>query len=450
MRKLFVLVFCLSFAALAMVGIPASASAQGRGLQPEDLHRLRSVGQARISADGRKILYSVQSREGDRGISSKIWVWDVESGRSSPLLRGKGRGSNARWSPDGQKIAYMGSEGGRRGLMVVRSDGSDQKYLAPVEGTNHPLPSSGERFTWSPDGKSIAFVSTTPGPETGDASGDPVVITRYLYKPTAREGLTRFNDNKRLHIFVVNVDGSGLRQLTDGTYYEHSLDWSPSGEEILFVSNQEPDPDRFFNYDLFAIMVSDGSIRRLTATENIEYQPIWSPDGKTIAYLGTRRGLTSSETTMEDTHVWLMDADGSNRRELGAPVDNRQRSHGWSPDGSAVYCTVQERGNQKLYRLPVSGGKPELLAIPSSTGSVVTEMGVRVASWSISKGRYVCCRHGCSPIQVDRSRTSRSSRRKLWRAARYVDHHPDPSFQSCDFYVRHLQLVELQLHGLLP
>jgi dipeptidyl aminopeptidase/acylaminoacyl peptidase len=273
--------------------------------------------------------------------------------------------------------------------MVVRSDGTDQKFLAEVDGTNHPQPSMGERFTWSPDSKSIAFVSATPGPETEDATGDPIVITRYLYKPTAREGLTRFNDNKRLHIYVVNVDGSGLRQLTDGTYYEHSLDWSPSGEEILFISNREPDPDRFFNYDVFAIKVLEGSVRRITATENIEYQPLWSPDGKTIAYLGTRRGLTSSETTMEDTHVWLMDADGSNRRELGAVVDNRQRSHGWSPDGSAVYCTVQERGSQKLYRMPVSGAQPEPVGIPSSTGTVVTEMGGRGTSWSIGKGDLI-------------------------------------------------------------
>ena len=41
------------------------------------------------------------------------------------------------------------------------------------------------------------------GPETADAIGDPVVITRYLYKPDASEGMTHFNDNRRLHLFVV-------------------------------------------------------------------------------------------------------------------------------------------------------------------------------------------------------------------------------------------------------
>ena len=51
----------------------------------------------------------------------------------------------------------------------------------------------------------IAYLSATEGPETDNANGDPMVITRYLFKPTAAEGLTRFNDNKRLHIFVVDV-----------------------------------------------------------------------------------------------------------------------------------------------------------------------------------------------------------------------------------------------------
>lgn len=74
-----------------------------------------------------------------------------------------------------------------------------------------------------------------------------MVITRYLYKPTFSEGNTRFNDNRRLHIFAVDLNTKKVRQLTDGVYYEHSIDWSPNGEELAFVSNREPKPDEFFN-----------------------------------------------------------------------------------------------------------------------------------------------------------------------------------------------------------
>jgi dipeptidyl aminopeptidase/acylaminoacyl peptidase len=202
-----------------------------------------------------------------------------------------------------------------------------------------------------------------------------MVITRYLYKPDAGEGMTRFNDNQRLHIFVVDLTTKQVRQLTQGDTDEHSIDWSPDGKEILFASNREPNQDEFFNYDLFTLRVADGSIRRLAATEYNEYEPLWSPDGKHIVYRGTRRGLTDRETTMEDTHVWVMNADGSERREIGAVVDNRQGAPRWAPDGRSVYFTVQERGSNYLMRLPISAGKPEYVV--KETGSV--------GNWSLSK-----------------------------------------------------------------
>src|SRR5262249_14510246 len=159
--------------------------------------------------------------------------------------------------------------------------------------------------------------------------------------------------------FVVDVATGQSRQLTSGDFYEHSIDWSPDGEEIAFISHREEVEDVFFNYDLFAVRVRDGVVRRLGATESAEYHPRWSPDGKTIAYLATKRGLTDLETTMEDTHVWRMDADGGNRRELGAAPDNRQGEAAWSADGNWLYFTVQERGEAHLYRLPAAGGAPE-------------------------------------------------------------------------------------------
>ena len=66
--------------------------------------------------------------------------------------------------------------------------------------------------------------------------------------------------------------------------------------------------------------------------------------------LATTRPITSSETTMEDTHVWVMKADGSARRELGAVIDNRQGPPRWSADGAWVYFTV--RGTRRRAPLP--------------------------------------------------------------------------------------------------
>lgn len=347
------------------------------GLRSSDLYRLKSVGDVHTTPDGSRIAYSVINNERPGRPYPQVWIVDIATGSSTRLGSDHEFTTNPRWSPDGHWIARISQEENDTRLIVSRADGTQPIHLASIEGTNHPLPSSGERLSWSPDGKRLAFISATEGPEAENANGDPMVITRYLYKPTASEGLTRFNDNRRLHIFVVDIATRKVRQLTDGEYYEHSIDWSPRGDEIVFISNREPDPDRFFNNDIFTVKVTDGSIRRLTNTKNAEYRPVWSPSGGTIAYLGTRRDLTSSETTMEDTHVWLIDGDGSNRRELGK-IDNRQGAPGWAPDGQTIYTTVHERGNVRLYNLQVKGGK----------GNVVwpgSDESGRIGVWSRGK-----------------------------------------------------------------
>jgi dipeptidyl aminopeptidase/acylaminoacyl peptidase len=338
------------------------------GLQSSDLYKLRSVGEAQLSPDGVRLAYTIINNGETGRPYSQLWIMNVADRKSFRLSGENDRGGNPTWSPDSKWIAYGGRSGGKAGLWVARADGSNVRFVHELEGTNSPLPSTGKSVAWSPDSKQIAFVSATPGPETKDLAGDPIVITRYLYKPDFSEGNSHFNDNRRLHIFLADLASGNVRPLTDGMHYEHSIDWSPNGQELLFVSNLEPNEDQFFNYDIFALKVADGSIRRLTATENAEYRPLWSPDGSHIIYQGTRRGLTDLETTMEDTHVWIMDADGGNRRELGAALDNRQGAPLWSSDGKSVLFTVQERGNNKLYRLPLGGGPPQVVI--SDKGSV--------------------------------------------------------------------------------
>ncbi len=343
------------------------------GLTPKDLSRLESVGDVQLSPDGTRVAYSVTHSERPGRPYSDVWIRQLTTDKADRVENG----SAIRWSPDGKWIAYFGRNEEGTGLIVADAAGEDSRLMAPRSDTNHPLPSSGKPIAWSPDARFIAFVSATPGPETDDASGDPVVITRYLYKPTAAEGLTRFNDNRRLHIFVADVASRQVRQLTDGPHYEHSIDWSPKGDEILFVSNREARPDRVFNYDIFAVRVKDGATRRLTNTRSAEYFPVWSPDGARIAFSGTKRDLTSSETTMEDTHVWVMNKDGSRPQELGVGLDHRQGAPQWSSDGRHVYFTMQERGNVRLMRLPATGGPPE--PIVSDRGSV--------GSWSVAKDK---------------------------------------------------------------
>src|SRR5262245_12884092 len=364
-------VTCMLVCAAGLAAIDAVAQPR---LQSSDLLKLRSVTAVQLSPDANRVAYVVENNDGDGRPYGQLWVMTLADGKTVRFGGDKESSGNPEWSPDGQSIAYRGRVGDKIGMVVSRPDGSGARFIAEMTGTNAPLPGTGKSIAWSPDGKRIAFVSAVPGPETAEATGDPVVITRYLYKPDAAEGLTHFNDNRRLHVFVADVASGRVSPVTTGNHYEHSIDWSPKGE-LMFLSNQNAHEDEFFNYHLFAVETGNASaVRRLSATESNEYRPRWSPDGSLIAFEATRRGLTDRETTMEDTHVWVMKADGTGRREIGA-VDNRQGPPEWAADGSALLFTVQERGLTRLYRAAIAGGKPE---------AIVSERGT-VGSFSVAK-----------------------------------------------------------------
>ena len=203
-----------AFAAGLFICSAPGAAGQIHGLQSSDLSRLQFVSDVHVSPDGARIAYTITKNDRPGRPYSQVWIMDVATGRSIRLGSDKEGASNPRWSPDGRQIAYIGRDETGGVLMVSRSDGSSAVRLAPVYDTNSPLPSAGERLSWSPDGTRLAFVSATP--QTDQHTADPIVITRYLYKPTASEGLTRFNDNRRVHIFVVDVAAKTVRQLTDG------------------------------------------------------------------------------------------------------------------------------------------------------------------------------------------------------------------------------------------
>src|SRR5260370_9347153 len=254
--------FCFC-CAVALLVITRSGLAQG--LASSDLSRLRSVGSVELSPDGRRIAYTVTMRDRPGRPYGQLWIMDVAALKSVRVGGEKDSSADPLWSPDGKWLAFQGHQGEKGGLFVAMPDGSDVKFLAPLSGTNSPLPGTANDVTGSPHAKQLAFISATPGAEAAEASGDPMVITRYLYKPDAGEGMTHFNDNQPLHIFAVDVSAKQVRQLTPGNSDEHSIDWSPDGKEILFVSNREPNQDEIFNYDIFAVKFANNSIDLLTS-----------------------------------------------------------------------------------------------------------------------------------------------------------------------------------------
>ena len=133
-------------------------------------------------------------------------------------------------------------------------------------------------------------------------------------------------------IFVMNADGSEVRQLTDNYTNGLAPAWSPDGESIAFLSYQSVIPEMF-------VMNADGSeVRKLTNNDDDEGVPVWSPDGESIAF--TKSRYNDGEYVGSD--IFVMNADGSEERQL---TNNHGRVFEpvWSPDGESIAFTRSRR-----------------------------------------------------------------------------------------------------------
>ena len=135
---------CVSiFVAAILIFISGGVRAQGNGLVASDYQKLRSVGQAEISPDGKLIAYTIVRYDRPGRPWGQLWVMDVASKKSIRIGAENEGSGGAVWSADGKWIAYMGAAEGKHGLAIVRPDGTGATFLAEVMDTNAPLPSTG-------------------------------------------------------------------------------------------------------------------------------------------------------------------------------------------------------------------------------------------------------------------------------------------------------------------
>src|SRR5215213_774167 len=333
--------------------IPCAAQSRGP-MRAADVVKVANITDAQISPNGQSVVYTVSSVDEEKNVST-LWLARTEIRTAPRLLLPSGwNASTPRWSPDGSSIAFLASHDELNGLWVVKLDKPEPRFIAPIASTNFFITYAGESFSWSPDSRRIAYVSAkaeeAPG-QSRRSADDPRVIDRIQYKSR-----TSFSDDRRTHVWVVDVERPAPQQLTSGLFYDHAVDFSPRGDEVLFLSNHEADPDANNNSDIFAVDLS-GQTRQITHTKGCEYSPVWSPDGKSIAYTSTSRDITTIDSIAEDTHLYVIPATGGGGKELATEQDRRVRNPQWSPDGRSLLSLASNRGYTTIFRTGVDGGR---------------------------------------------------------------------------------------------
>jgi dipeptidyl aminopeptidase/acylaminoacyl peptidase len=330
-----------------------------RPIKPEDFYLLKTVADPQLSPDGKRVAYVVSQadKESDE-MRSSVFVGPADGHmRPHAFTQGK-RDSTPRWSPDGCYLAFLSKRG----------DDEPQLFLASLDG-GEPRQLTKARFgaaqpAWSPDGKRIAYVARTgdykpPKERNAVEKNAPRVIRDLRYK---LDGVG-FYDQRRPHVFVIDVETGAEAQLTNGDYEDGQPAWSPDGKWLAFISDRERDRfQRFWGGDVWVVSSVGGRPRKLTSMGGRAGAPAFSPDGRLIAFVGYQNGVAGSSKNL---HVYVVPvAGGTAPRSLSASLDRSPpdprvspgRIFSWSRDGRSVLFLLDDRGTRSLYRAGLANG----------------------------------------------------------------------------------------------
>jgi dipeptidyl aminopeptidase/acylaminoacyl peptidase len=347
---------------LLLLAYASPAPAAGRAMTVDDLLAVKSVSDPQVSPDGKLVVYVVS--ELDRSTeksNSDLYLIPFAGGEPRRLTTSTGADNHPRWSPDGKSIAFLSTRSGSAQVWLLPIDGGEARPI-----TRLPIDIAGP--IWSPRGDKIAFVASVyPGKtpeqtariheEKGKEKSKVKVFDRLMVRHW-----DSWDDGKRSHLFVADVATGQAKDLTPKLTvnvppgpFGGSSDYAfaPNGNELAFTAEPVKDMPWSTNTDIWIVSVKGNEPQNLTdENPGADAQPSYSPDGDYLAYVSQERaGFEADRWALK-----VRDRESGESTDVTPRIDRPVQSFAW--------------GASRQVAKPFPGTVHDLFVVLDDAGSV--------------------------------------------------------------------------------
>ena len=350
-----------------------------RAIGPNDIYRMSTVSNPKISPEGQWVLYSISKIDSAKDkFYSKLYMVSADGNQTVSLTEQTKGVSNYNWSPDGKYISFLAAgkeeEGSQFYLM-------DRRGGEPIQITH--IKGELQSYQWLKDGKHLIFtIKDYNYADTAKSKmREPYEIDRYRFKADY-EG---YLDNRKTHLYSFELATKKLDTLTRGNYNESEVSVSSNGAMITYVSNVSAQPDQNDNTSIFVLSLGAAQNPiKLTTYKGSNRSPKFSPDNLSVAYL---QSSSEDAYNMYDLQqLAVVDIKTKAIKVLTKNFDRSIENIIWSNDNASIFALVEDDRTQNIMQINASTG--EVKAVTSELAVYnaldMNDQGTMVALYSNS------------------------------------------------------------------
>jgi dipeptidyl aminopeptidase/acylaminoacyl peptidase len=386
---------CAAILLVAGMALPGLATGQAKHTPTlEESLSLKSIGDPKISPDGRFVAYQLQETNWkDNEFVRQIWLVNVATGKSIQLTRGKKSAGGADWSPDGRWLAFVTEREPaaiepappaekKEGKKDEKKDEKKESEPGKPAGTQIWLisPEGGEawqltksetdvgEFHWSKDSKFIAFTANPPEDKASKDRKEKYSDYEVMEKD--------YRQNQLWSVDVTEAEKNYLplaakRLITDLSMNVTGFTWSPDSTQIAFSATANPFLAFSGNQDIYLLQLTkNNAVTKIVALAGPDRNPMFSPDGKQLAFATS---LAEPYFYYANGHIAVVELANVLDKPATAPADVRDLTAkfdedpypiDWGPDG--IYFAAPQKMSAHLFRLDPKSTEIHRITAPDS------------------------------------------------------------------------------------